>query len=430
MAGKYKAYPAYKESGLEWLGEIPNGWGVKRLKHLASIRNGQDYKQIEAESGYPVLGSGGQFTYAAKPMYCKESVLLGRKGTIDRPLYINEPFWTVDTMYYTEVSPDTPAKFLYYLATTIQFDRYSTNTALPSMTQEHLGNYSFAIPKRFTEQQQIARFLDHETLKIDRLIERQERLIGLLEEKRQAVISHAVTKGLNPDAPLRPSGIDWLGDVPEHWDATQLKHLFLQSKRQDHPDLEVLSVYRDFGVIKKSSRDDNNNKTPEDLTSYQLIEVGDLVINKMKAWQGSLGVSTFKGITSPDYVVYRAIHSEHSQYIHFALRCKIMPDVYKSISNGIRPSQWRLEPEKFEKLSLTLPPYKEQKEIAAFLVKSDSLTQELVSKAKSAITLLKERRTALISAAVTGKIDVRDWEPPKGTFQPAEESASLTQASA
>lgn len=139
MSSKYTAYPEYKNSGVEWLGEIPKHWNVTRLKHLAQIKNGQDYKGVEAASGYPVMGSGGQFIYTTTFVYDKESVLLGRKGTIDKPLYINEPFWTVDTMYYTVINKGIPAKYLHYLALTIQFDRYSTNTALPGMTQ---GNFS------------------------------------------------------------------------------------------------------------------------------------------------------------------------------------------------------------------------------------------------------------------------------------------------
>ena len=115
---RYKAYAEYKDSGVEWLGEVPKGWDVCRLKFMAKIKNGQDYKNIEVDEGYPVIGSGGRFTYASQFMYDQESVLLGRKGTIDKPLYLNEPFWTVDTMYYTEIRKDICAKYLYYLALT------------------------------------------------------------------------------------------------------------------------------------------------------------------------------------------------------------------------------------------------------------------------------------------------------------------------
>jgi type I restriction enzyme S subunit len=229
----------------------------------------------------------------------------------------------------------------------------------------------------------------------------------LLKEKRQAVISHAVTKGLNPRAPMKPSGIEWLGDVPAHWEAARLRHLFKLEKRQDQSGKQVLSCYRDFGVIAKDSRDDNMNKTPEDLSLYQLVNREDLVVNKMKAWQGSLGVSDLEGITSPDYAVFTPRHKESPAFLHLILRSDRMVSVYRSISNGIRPAQWRLEPDAFLDLPVFLPPEQEQSQLVHFVTEQTSRFDALAAEAQKAIDLLQERRTALISAAVTGQIDVR-----------------------
>ncbi|HKM52876.1 MAG TPA: hypothetical protein VJY33_05645, partial [Isosphaeraceae bacterium] len=187
-----------------------------------------------------------------------------------------------------------------------------------------------------------------------------------------------------------------------------IKHLFRFTKRQDHPDLTVLSVYRDHGVLEKSSRDDNHNRTPEDLTTYQLVNVGDLVINKMKAWQGSLGVATLTGITSPDYVVYESQNNENLRFIHHLLRTPLMASTYHTISNGIRPDQWRLEPEKFELVSVYLPPKEEQHRIVCVIEEETRRIDLLSEKVTEAVEKLREYRTALISAAVTGKIDVRE----------------------
>ena len=117
----YPTYSSYRDSGVAWLGEVPSHWGVKRLKFMAKLQNGSDYKHIESHDGYPVIGSGGQFAYATDYLYNGESVLLGRKGTIDKPLYVNGAFWTVDTMYYTEIFQNTCPKFLYYLTLTVDF---------------------------------------------------------------------------------------------------------------------------------------------------------------------------------------------------------------------------------------------------------------------------------------------------------------------
>lgn len=414
----FQKYPEYKDSDVEWLGEMPGHWIRGSLKNLAWIRNGKDYKDVESSDGeYPVIGSGGMFSKASQYLHDGESVLLGRKGTIDKPLYINGRFWTVDTMFYTEVAKGTSAKFLYYYALTIPFEFYSTSTALPSMTQGDLLNHPAAIPSNF-EQTQIARFLDHETARIDALIEEQQRLIELLKEKRHAVISHAVTKGLDPAVPTKDSGVEWLGEVPEHWRSRKVKRLFTQSKRQGYTDMEVLSVYRDYGVVKKSSRDDNNNKTPDDLSLYQLVMAGDLVVNKMKAWQGSLGVSEHQGITSPDYVVYSPSHEEVPKFLHYLLRASHMPKVYLSISNGIRPSQWRIEPEKFEQIEVFLPGKAEQLEIVTYLENQLTRINELMLCCEQASNFFSERRSALISAVVTGKIDVRGWQPPASASTP------------
>jgi len=221
----YKSYPAYRDSGVEWIGLVPEHWKKMPFKRVASICNGRDYKEVEAADGaYPVIGSGGEFARASAFMFNGESVLLGRKGTIDKPLYINGPFWAVDTMFYTRVADNAFPKFVYYNALNIPFGRYSTNTALPSMTGEDLSSHVIAAPE-FAEQQAIANSLDCETARIDTLITKKIRFIELLKEKRQALITHAVTKGLDTNVPMRETGVDWIGDVPKHWSVVQVRHV-------------------------------------------------------------------------------------------------------------------------------------------------------------------------------------------------------------
>ena len=182
-----------KDSGVEWLGKIPHHWSTRRFKFLATINNGADYKHIEVTEGYPVFGSGGQFTYASEYMHTGEVVLLGRKGTIDKPLYFDGSFWAVDTMFYaTPVEQSTVVKFLYYVALTIPFGFYATGTALPSMTQSDLGDHTLALPPE-NECRDIARFLDKQTNEIDRLISAEQKLIDKITEYRTALITAAVT---------------------------------------------------------------------------------------------------------------------------------------------------------------------------------------------------------------------------------------------
>ena len=418
--GKYQAYEEYKDSGVEWLSEIPTAWKLCRLKFMAKIKNGQDYKAVQVDEGYPVMGSGGQFTYASEFMYDKESVLLGRKGTIDKPLYIDEPFWSVDTMYYTEVNKEIHAKYLYYLALTIQFDRYSTNTALPSMTQEHLGNFMFAIPDNEQDRKQIANFLDHETAKIDTLIEKQQQLIALLKEKRQAVISHAVTKGLNANAPMRDSGVEWLGEVPEHWIVKRLKHispkvgvgLVINPSAYTRDEGvyfifggDVKEYYFDLTKTRRISQADSDSLLPSRLNYRDLVSI-------RVGYPGITAVVTeeLEGSNCASVIVIRR-GEYNSDWLCAAMNVWVGRQQVDLVSYGAAQKQFNVA-DAIEFI-FPVPPEGEQDEIASFVQDSSNRFNTLSEKAEKQIELLQERRTALISAAVTGKIDVRNWVAPE-----------------
>lgn len=170
-----------------------SSWQAKRLRHIASVESGSDYKEIElAEGGYAVYGSGGEFTRASKYMHSGESVLLGRKGTIDRPLYVNESFWTVDTMFWTKFKPGIHVKFIYYWATTLPFKLFTNSTALPSMTGTDLKNMPLNLPP-LEEQMKIAKYLDVKSAAIDKLIQAAQSFLEATYQRRQALISNAVS---------------------------------------------------------------------------------------------------------------------------------------------------------------------------------------------------------------------------------------------
>lgn len=418
---KYKAYPEYKDSGVEWLGDVPECWSVCRLKNLATIKNGQDYKLVQADHGYPVMGSGGQFTFASKFMYDKPSVLLGRKGTIDKPLYINEPFWTVDTMYYTELNESVDAKYFYYLALTIQFSRYSTNTALPSMTQENLSNYYFSTPTIKFERNKIAEFLDHETSKIDNLIEKQQQLIELLKEKRQAVISHAVTKGLDPNVPMKDSGVEWLGEVPEHWDKIKLKYItrkIIDAEHKTAPyfdDGEYL-VCRTTNVRNGKLHLEGGVYTDRDTYNKWIQrgkpESGDILFTREApageacVYSGDIPLCLGQRMVLFKLKTIRAV----PEFVLHSIYSGLSDDFVKQLSQGSTVSHFNMSD--IQNLPLYEPPLSEQNEIKEYLEYNLSKHDSLIVSAQDMIYLMQERRTALISAAVTGKIDVRDWVAP------------------
>ena len=433
---RFRRYPEYKESDVDWLREIPAHWQMKRLKAIAAVQLSNVDKHSE-EGQVPVKLCNYVDVYY-NDVITAELDFMNATATPDQMrrfgLRGGDVLITKDSESWTDIAvPAVVAEDLpdvlcgYHLAhirpaagvdgrfLARQFAaigaRHQFHVAANGITRFGLGSGAirgslFAVPP-MDEQRAIAAFLDRETAKIDALVARKERLIELLQEKRTALITRAVTRGLDPNVPMKDSGVEWLGEIPAHWETTKIKRIFMQTKRQGFPDRTVLSVYREYGVIEKSSRDDNLNRTPEDLDSYQLVDPGDLVINKMKAWQGSLGISSFSGITSPDYVVYTPQHEVDERFLHHFLRCKLLASIYLTISNGIRPNQWRLEPERFEDLIVFLPPPLEQRQIATCLSKEATKTDTLVTRVHQAIDCLKEFRTALISATVTGKIDVR-----------------------
>lgn len=382
----------YKDSGVEWIGQIPKEWIVVQLKHHLSFQNGQDYKTIEAKEngGFPVYGSGGVFTFAEKYMYDGESVLFGRKGTIDRPLYVKDKFWVVDTMYYTIPKEDTSCKFLYYIATTLPYDKYSTSTALPSITQTILGNIRIALPL-FDKQQKIADYLDKKCEEIDSLIEVQEQMITKLTEYKQSVITEAVTKGLNPNARLVPSGIDWIGDVPEGWKVCRIKDMVnLQSGTSltstEISDSGIYPVYGGNGL--RGYYEDYSNDGEYILIGRQGALCGNINYASGKFWATEHAVVCY-----PKRAFARIWLGELLRAMNLG-------------QYSLSSAQPGLAVERIKNLKMPLPPIAEQQTIASYLNTKYSEIDALIALKQQKIETLKDYKKSIIYEYVTGKIEI------------------------
>lgn len=204
---------------------------------------------------------------------------------------------------------------------------------------------------------------------------------------------------------MRDSGIPWIGEVPEGWGVNKIKYHLTRNEIKNKPDKQVLSVYRDYGVIPKDSRDDNHNVTSEDTSKYKYVQKGDLVINKMKAWQGSLGVSKYEGIVSPAYYIYK-FHDDSfdGKFFHYLIR-GCYKDEFRRISGGIREGQWDLSAEKFENTMIIIPPIPEQHRIADFLDSKCSEIDNLIENLRARVESAKEYKKAVITEAVTKGLD-------------------------
>ena len=208
---------------------------------------------------------------------------------------------------------------------------------------------------------------------------------------------------------MKPSGVEWIGEIPARWDTVRCTHLQLfEVKHIKKTSGEInLSVYKDYGVIKRDSRSDNYNRVSEDTSNYKLVEPGDFVFNKMKCWQGSLGISEYRGIVSPAYTVCKPKRSFHGKYFHYLLRSWSYIQEFNRLSYGVRPGQWELRFEDFKDIIVPYPSMLEQAQIANFLDRKTEQIDELISAEQRKVELLKEYRQSLISEVVTGKIDVR-----------------------
>ena len=233
-----------------------------------------------------------------------------------------------------------------------------------------------------------------------------ERVLGLLAEKRRALITRAVTRGLDPRAPLRDSGIPWLGKIPAHWETERARWLFRErDERSDTGEEELLTVSHLTGVTPRSEKDVSmfEAKTTK---GYKICLSGDLVINTLWAWMGAMGVSPVDGIVSPAYNVYEPGARLDPSYVDAFVRLSVFAQEVTRYSKGVWSSRLRLYPEGFYAVSLPVPPLSEQREIVAHIANETSKLDELRAATERTTVLLKERRSALIAAAVTGQIDV------------------------
>ncbi len=256
------------------------------------------------------------------------------------------------------------------------------------------------------EQRAIAAYLDRETAKLDALIAAKEELLTLLAEKRRALITHAVTRGLNPAAPLRDSGVEWLGEIPAHWEVEFAKWLFTEvNDRSTTGDEELLTVSHITGVTPRSEKDVNMFMA-ESLEGYKICQSGDLIINTLWAWMGAMGVAFQDGVVSPSYHVYRPVEQLDPHFIDYLVRMPIFATEVTRYSRGVWSSRLRLYPEEFFGVLFPVPPLEEQQKIVDYLETQTVKIDKLQNALQETLKLLDERRAALISAAVSGQIRV------------------------
>ncbi|MFZ6693301.1 restriction endonuclease subunit S [Undibacterium sp. SXout20W] len=447
---RYKAYPEYKDSEVEWLGQIPIQWKLTRVKYISELTPKK-----------PIIERSLECSFIPMEKLKTDSIMLDESRVVG-DVYDGYTYFQDDDILMAKVTPcfenkniavaknlangigfgsseiyvirtkrDVCNRYWFYRFQEDSFMDVATAAmtgagGLKRVPSDVITNFTAALPS-FLEQQKIASFLDHETAKIDTLIAKQQELIKLLKEKRQAVISHAVTKGLNPNAPMRDSGVEWLGEVPAHWVVAGFKKY-----------LNNIVDYRgktpekcDSGVFLVTARNIKNGKINYEASQEYIAERDyEIVMSRGKPRIGEILFTTeaplgevasvdredialaqriikfdgHAGVLSNDYLKYLIMSDQFQQSLF----------MFASGSTALG-----IKVERLVYLRALVPPMSEQLNIVNHIQTTSNRLDNLIQRAVDAIDVIKERRTALISAAVTGKIDVRDWQPPVSEAQAA-----------
>ncbi len=357
----------------------------------------------EVQSGYSRFSDGD--VVVAKITPCFEN----GKGALVQGTRTGIGYGTTELHVLTP-GPEVDGRFLYYVTVDPRFRGLGQASMTGAAGQqrvpeEFVRDFRVAVPS-LRQQRAIAEYLDRETARIDALIAAKERLLGLLAEKRRALITRAVTRGLDSAAPLRDSGIPWLGQIPAHWDAERARWLFRErDQRSERGEEELLTVSHLTGVTPRSEKEVNMFEA-ETKEGYKISLKDDLVINTLWAWMGAMGVSPVDGIVSPAYNVYQPNEGLEPAYVDALVRLPVFAEEVIRYSKGVWSSRLRLYPEGFFEVYLPLPSRREQREIVAHIEHESRKLDKLRAAAESTIALLKERRAALIGVAVTGRIAV------------------------
>jgi type I restriction enzyme S subunit len=432
-------YQSYKPSGVEWIGEIPEHWDTIRFGMLGIFSSsGIDKKLDDNETPVrmvnytdiikgrvhnPIINNQIDFMVVTTPQSKLEEHKL-RKGDLvflpssetceDLGVSSLIDFDENDIVYSYHILrfkflKEVNHYFKKYLGNHNsiynQFSLEGKGTTRQIIGRNVFRNVKVVLPP-ISEQYQIVQFLDEKTGLIDKLISTKERKITLLKEQRISLINQVLTKGLNPNVKMKDSGIEWIGEIPEHWSIKRICYVFRPISIKNNIDERNLSVYRDYGVIPTDSRDDNHNVISDDISNYKLVQIGDFVMNKMKCWMGSLGLSDYRGIVSPSYTVMRPITNGNRKFLHYLLRSQLYIPQYRRLSYGVRVGQWDMRFEDFRELPCLFPSIEEQEQIVEYLNFKLNELDDLVQLEQKKIDLLKEYRQSLISEVVTGKIKV------------------------
>ncbi|MGZ0786049.1 restriction endonuclease subunit S [Pseudomonas saponiphila] len=411
-------YKSYKKSGIEGIESIPQGWSVKSVRYAFKFLNNQriplSAPQREVRKGiYPYYGASGIIDYVDGYIFDEPLILIAEDGanllSKSTPLaFIAKGKYWVNNHAHI-IKPNLPG-FTYWaeLLSSLDYTPFISGAAQPKLTRDRLAGIRIPVPP-INEIPRISSFLEAKAALISRAISVKERQIELLNERRQILIQQAVTRGFDSHAPVRDSGLEWIGEIPAHWSTMANRALFRERVEPGREDLPLLSVSIHTGVSEEEMSEEENIRGRvkiEDKSKYICVRPGDIAFNMMRAWQGAIGMVRVDGMVSPAYTIAVPRPSLDARYFEYQYRTPGFIQQMDRYSKGITDFRKRLYWDGFKQLITLVPPIEEQRAIVEFIEQAMLKQNAAVTLLKQQITKLIEYKATLINSAVTGKIKV------------------------
>lgn len=405
-----------KDSGIDIVGEIPKSWKLERLRYLCDITTGnQDTQDADPYGEYDFYVRSPKIEKSTKYSFDGEGILMAGDGAGAGRIFHHAygKYAVHQRVYIIKNIREIDSSFLFYYISNIfpkLMDKGSAQSTVPSVRLPILLNFTLALPDK-KKQNLISSFLDIQCSEIDATAEDIQKEISLLEEYKKSVITEAVTKGLNPAAEMKDSGIEWIGEIPKDWVTIRIGNIFsLRNERNYLPmeQVQLLSLYSGKGVFPTGEEGTTNSGNhAQTVADYKIVKRNDIVVNIILAWMGSLGISNYDGVVSPAYDVY--IPDEEKvvpHYYHYVFRTSGIANECYRYGRGIMMMRWRTYSSEFKRIHVPFPSFDEQQQIADYLDSKCSEIDSLIADKKRQLDILADYKKSLIYEYVTGKKEV------------------------
>jgi type I restriction enzyme S subunit len=423
-------YADYTPAQAAWLDELPSHWQCTKIGALFSERKSKVSDKDYAPLSVARIGVVPQLATAVKTdagdnrkLVCAGDFVINSRSDRKGSCGVAKLDGSVSLINIV-LTPRNglSERYVHYLLRSQPFsEEYYRNgrgivADLWTTRYSEMKSILLPVPPR-EEQDQIVRFLDWKVSSINKLINIKKKEIKAIDALKRSTVSHAITRGLTADAPMKYSGVKWLGDIPQRWYTVPLYAIAQVKSINNCIDLPLMSVYLDAGVVPFVEREEKRtNATSKDLTNYQRVDPGDFVLNNQQAWRGSVGVSFHSGIVSPAYIVLSLNNTLDSHYANYLFRSRCMVDQYLVISRGVGSIQRNLYWSALKRVVVPIPSKKEQMEIVEYLDGLNNKFDATIKKLTEEVAVLEEYKNKIIADTVTGKIDVRGIEIPEYEF--------------